>query len=89
LIRAKIVEQAIYSDVMSQPSLTGREDGTVLVSGGEKVYPREEHAMTETQAQPAPPAKEKPRRWWWPFGKRKARDESIVTNVPATNFGSR
>lgn len=87
--QAKILDQAIYSDLMSQPALSSREDGTVLVSGGEKVFPREERAMRETPAQQAPPAEKKPRRSWWPFGKRKTPEQSVETNVPSTNFGPR
>ncbi len=93
----KILDQAVYSDIRSQPRLEIDSDGIVLIVGGEKTYPRPEHVMTDQELKPPPPAPPPPpkRKWWWPFGPGKAAPppattpEQTSTNAPAQNFSPR
>jgi hypothetical protein len=87
--QAKVLDRAAYSNLLSEPRLTVDAGGQVVVSGGEKTYPREERVMNEPETAPAPPAPEKPKKSWWPFGRRKSSAESSETNSPATNFRAR
>jgi hypothetical protein len=87
--QAKVLDRAVYADASSEPRLTADATGEVTVSGGEKTYPREERAMNEPEVKPAPPVQEKPKKSWWPFGRRKPAAESNQTNAPAANFRPR
>jgi hypothetical protein len=62
----RLVERKVFSDYMSAPDLSVR-DGEVSVAGGEQIYPKVEHIMTEEELNPPPlppPPKKKP---WWKF----------------------
>lgn len=88
--QAKIIDRAVYADAPSAPRLSADATGEVTVSGGEKVYPREERAMSEPEIKPAPPPiQKKPKRSWWPFGRSKPATESSETNAVGTNFRPR
>ncbi len=65
---AKILDKAVYSDFVSPPQLVVQA-GVVTVRGGELIYPKPDHVMTnEEDAPPPPKPKPKHRKWWWPFG---------------------
>jgi hypothetical protein len=88
--QAKTLQRVVYSDLLSVPQLMTGDDGSVAVRGGEQVYPRVEHVMTEAEVNPPPPPPEKPRKkkWWWPFGPAKSGlTSATATNAPATSVG--
>lgn len=96
----KIVDQAVFSDLLSQPRLVIDADGLMAVQGGEKTYPRDERVMTAEELQPLPPPPPPPKKSWWPFGHRKPPPSQpgpapapvpaqSQTNAPTTNFGPR
>jgi hypothetical protein len=77
---AKVIKQAVYSDILSAPQLVTETNGVVIVRGGEQTYPRFERVMTDQELNPPPPPPaEKPpkKKWWWPFGPNRTQ--------PATN----
>lgn len=65
--QAKIVETAIYSDLLSKPQLAVSAERTVSVVGGEKTSPRDASRIQEAPAPSSPPPPPK-KKWWWPFG---------------------
>ena len=66
---ARVVDRAVYSDLLSKPRLIVTE-GAVAVRGGEKTYPRSERIMSADDLKPSAPPQAKPKRhWWWPFGR--------------------
>ena len=94
---AKIVKRLVYSDVLSTPQLVQENDGTVLVRGGEQVYPHVERVMTDDELKPHPlsPPKARKKKWWWPFGPKTPEPEATnkvssatSTNGPSVNFSS-
>jgi len=64
---ARLSKRAIYSDVLSVPQLVEDTNGTVFVHGGEQVYPRLDHVMTQNELNPPkpPPAKPPKKKHWW------------------------
>lgn len=64
---AKILDKAVYSDFVSLPQLVSQA-GVVTVQGGELIYPKSDHVMTNDEDVPPPKPKPKHRKWWWPFG---------------------
>jgi hypothetical protein len=83
---AKVLKQAVYSDMLSVPQLVAETNGAVVVQGGEQTYPRFERVMTDQELKPPPaPAPEKPpkKKWWWPFGP--SRSSTNASANPATN----
>jgi hypothetical protein len=94
---AKTVKRMVYSDVLSTPQLVEENDGTVIVRGGEQVYPHVERVMTDDELKPHPlsPPKTRKKKWWWPFGPRTSPPEATnqvssatSTNAPSANFSS-
>lgn len=92
---AKVVKRAVYSDVLSVPQLVVENDGTVIVRGGEQVYPRVERVMTDDKLKPPPPPKPPKKKSWWPFGPKKSPPEATnqessatPTNASSANFSS-
>jgi hypothetical protein len=66
---ARVLYRAVYSDLMSKPTLV-ITNGEIFVQGGEKTYPKPERVMSEDELKPPPPPPPKPKRhWWWPFGR--------------------
>lgn len=87
--QAKVLDRAVYADASSEPRLTADATGEMTVSGGEKTFPREERVMNEPEIKPAPLVQEKPKKSWWPFGRRKPAAESSETNATPANFRPR
>lgn len=94
---AKTVRRLVYSDVLSTPRLVEENGGTVIVRGGEQVYPHVERVMTDEELKPHPlsPPKTRKKKWWWPFGPRTSQPEATnevssatSTNAPSVNFSS-
>ena len=94
---AKIVKRLVFSDVLSAPQLVGMNDGSVIVRGGEQVYPHVERVMTDAELNPppAPPPKPPKKKWWWPFGPSTSQTAATnkvssagSTNTPSANFNS-
>jgi len=92
---AKIVKRLVFSDMLSSPQLVGANDGSVIVRGGEQVYPHVERVMTDAELNPPPPPTPKPRKkkWWWPFGPKTSQtgdtnkvSSATSTNAPSANF---
>ncbi|HXI82925.1 MAG TPA: hypothetical protein VNL17_02405 [Verrucomicrobiae bacterium] len=85
---AKVLNRAVYSDVLSVPHLVTDADGTVVMRGGEQTYPRVERVMTDQELRPPPPPpQEKPpkKKWWWPFGTNKTATNTNAGSATATN----
>ncbi len=89
---AKTVKRLIYSDVLSVPQLVGENNGTVIVHGGEQVYPHVERVMRDDELKPhrPPPAKPPKKKWWWPFGPKTPQPEATngVSSATSTNASS-
>lgn len=64
--QAQILDQALYSDLLSPPQLMVGTNQIVEVIGGEQIYPRPPATPQAEEPPPAPPPKRK--KWWWPFG---------------------
>lgn len=87
---AKVLQRAVYSDLLSVPHLITGDNGSVAVQGGEQTFPRVERVMTDAEVNPPPAPLEKPRKkkWWWPFGPTKSGAASATTtNAPTSNLG--
>ena len=94
---AKIVKRLVFSDVLSAPQLVMQNDGSVIVRGGEQVYPHVERVMTDAELNPPSPPPPKPpkKKWWWPFGPSTSQvaatnkvSSATSTNTPSANFNS-
>lgn len=92
---AKMGTRIVYSDVLSVPQLYAQTNGTVVVRGGEQIYPRVERVMTEEELKPPapPPAKPKKKHWWSSIAAKpqgtNSTSSASATNATATNFGPR
>ena len=68
---AHLLDRAVYSDYSSNPELVSDLEGTVVVRGGEKIFPRPDRMLTSKELKPTPPPPPPPKpkkKWWWPFG---------------------
>jgi len=86
---ARTLKRLVYSDLFSTPQLVARDDGSVVVLGGEQTYPRVEHVMSDKELNPpSPPEKPRKKKWWWPFGPAKSSGAAATaTNAPTSNVG--
>jgi hypothetical protein len=66
---ARVQRRAGYADRLSRPELT-ETNGTIAVTGGELIYPRQERVLTEEELNPPPPPPPPPKKkkWWQVFG---------------------
>lgn len=89
----KVLDRAVYSNVLSEPKLVVSDTGEVVVHGGEMTYPRDERPVIQPLPVPEPPKKKK---WWWPFGpaeqkpgQPKSEKGTPDKNEPTSNVKSR
>jgi hypothetical protein len=74
----RLLERKVFSDYISTPALSAK-DGVVTVTGGEQVFPKVEHIMTEDELNPPPPPPPVKKKPWWKFWG----SSSSTTNAPA------
>jgi hypothetical protein len=82
---AKILDRAVYSNLMSDPQLVSTDTGEVVVRGGEMTYPRDERPMVRLPVAPTEPPKKK--KWWWPFGPAQ-KSPAANTNAPTAKISA-
>jgi len=82
--RAKIIQRAAFSDYMSRPRLLD-DKGVITVTGGEQIYPKMEHILTDAELNPPPPPPPpKKKKSWWPFGKKEKESDMLGDQLPPT-----
>ncbi len=89
--QAELLSRAVYTDVLSAPSLVVEPDGYVLVKGGEKIFPKPERSDTALDLAPEPAddkAAKKPSQKQKPVATTKQPVEETKPE-PQKNFGPR